>query len=1590
MIYAFVRLVGLTLLVALLVGLPAPLRSQCVTPELIMINSCVEHPNPNGGPVDVESEIVIMSTGLVPVPVSSIGINLPFNGFGAENADLGVELDGTPYGCAFKEPIVTEITGCPNAIPAGPNDVIPPNAYVVVFLTGTTISADVLNTDFSNICQNDRPVYILQNDCERTSGAFANGSGQGNPLRSVSFSSPCGLRTSTYNTATLDPEDGTYYIVGTNETGNQDCNFPVLPPSCPPIDTTFLLCGYDGMVEPPVPVSEFEDYFPPEVLLISLHESPEEAELNDNRLVTYSGPTDEPDTLYARIIYSASLCTTVGRFIIRFPPTSPRIACTAEREASGPGVADGAVRIDLNQGAPPYQLVYTGAAAGAMEVNTTSVALENLPGGDYTISYTDANGCVSDTCMVNLPAGFPLSIQCLTRNNSNDANVLGSGQVTISGGEAPFNVVVADASGNTTDYPNRPNGTTPLPNLTSGTYTITVTDAQGQTETCTLNIALSACPLSVVSVQQFTTDCSGADNTIIRLTVAGNDGAITTSWSGGNGIETFNGMQEAGPLSPGLYFVTVGDQSGCAGITEGPIIVTDPGQIDFTVTGNLAASACRADARLDVTVNGGGSPPYEVVLVNRNTAVELERITGQAAGATVSFINLAGGGAPDYEVYVVDDLGCESARAFNPITAEPAPDLVLVPADQLLVPPACSGDSTGRLSLLASGGTAPYVYRWVEYPQRAGGRILTDGPQQTDLPAGNYFIEITDANGCQDSAAVVLPEGAVVTLICGPTTGATAAAGGSVILSPNGGTAPYTAFVERDGAGQPNATLGDAPELLTDLAAGNYSVVLRDVDGCRSDTCRFTIPQLSCALVATAVVDTIVCAEAPEGGIALSLTGGTAPYTFAWGAGVMGTGPTERVFAEGSYPVSIEDANGCRLDTSYFVPNLMRRTALILETPRFLPACPGEDVRVPLEFSGSGPFTLDYFINPEPDSTYFRVFTSGQRFDTLVIPASDFVGNDLLLSNQLLTDAFCESRINQTFRIAYDEPLVERRTDTLCGSEVLEIAGRVFGALNPSDTFFVNDGAACGIRYEIDLTFLSGIVPDTIVVPVCPATPYLENGEVFDANRPEGEVRYARPGLCDSVVYVRLDIFPEFIGSFSDNACVGDTIFYADRFFTAENPSGLARLPGMAATGCDSLVFVNTSFRRTGEVRLFGDFEICPGDPIELRFAYDGPSSINVRMRDAAGNVTELPGIRQGSRVEVFPTESTSYQLLSSEVGGCPGTVAGGSSVIVNDLAVEAEVLLDPVNYCQDTLGRAAVTYTGGAGPYEIAWSNGPTDSINRNLLAGTYRVSVTDAIGCTLTDSVTLSKLVPLTARVTGVPPVCPGENGGIRLDTIFGGGGFYEVSVDGQFFLPVERIADIGVMPGNHRAVFQGANDCSVAVDFFVPPALRPVFDLPGDTTIFLGDSIYLDGSLINQDSAWWTPAAFLSAPASAATWAGPPRSVNYTLHLRTLAQCLFTHEVRVTVDERLPVFAPTAFSPNGDGTNDRYELGLGRGARLLRTFRVFNRWGNLIHDGAEGWDGNFNGSPAPPAVYVYQAVVEMADGSERLLKGDFVLMR
>lgn len=1896
--------------------------AQCLTPELAMLNSCIEHDNPNGSGLPVESEILILRSGLIELRVDEVGFDLPFNGFGGPNADIGFDIDGSFLGCNYKEPTVTQLPGCPGAIPLGPNDVIPPNGFVVLFVNGTTVTADVLGTDFSNICSDGEQVYILQSACERTAGAFANGPGGNDPIRTISIASPCGLRGFSYNTQEINPNEGTYYLVGPNESGNLDCDIPTIPVTCPAIDTVFSFCGTGGMIDPPVSTDVFREIYPGSVLLVSFHRSIAEAETNMNSLDEYGGPTDAPDTLWARIIYGENLCSVVGRLVLRFPdnagqtmvpaeplrgcdptgsgmgvfnlklldaeigggqpvtyyldagatnaiddpdsyegppttifavaglgscranvvpiqlelipgpstlatvtPTScpenedgtislattgfgpfsydwrtgefdgmvnltglaarqyrvtvtdrygcqeerrPRvlrgdalgISCSLVRAASEAGASNGAARVTFNNGAAPYQLTYSGEAAGTMEVSGAVFDLDNLAPGSYTFTATDANGCSSESCTVEVPASDPLELMCRVLNNSN-GTVLGTIEVSITGGTEPLDIsIIGNSDGVTNTLPATTSGVHLFQNLTAQTYTISVRDANNIVRSCTQTIVTVTCPLTITDVDFLTSDCSGTDNTVITLSIAGAQGTVSTIWSGPNGVETFNGQQEAGPLPPGIYFVNVSDQSGCTPLTEGPIMVTNPGDPTYSTDGNFTTTPCLNDGTIEVSIISGGTAPYEVVLFDPDTDAELDRVTGLASGTTTIFNNLIGGdGSINYGVFIVDASGCESTRTLLPIVGTPQADLTLPPADQVVTLPSCAGDSDATLMVSAEGGTDPYNYRWIDYPGIGSVPALPDGDSQTGLLAGTYTIEITDVNGCLDTATTVVPNRSLPTIACGATTPDGGAGTGTAEVVLAGGSPSYSVVVTGNGMNLSFPNLAAGMNTLTGLAGGNYLAIVTDANGCISDPCVISIIEVSCTLGVTATIDSLSCSGELNGSITLTPSGGDGNYSFNWADPALVDESMVMIPDTGNYQVTIFDGSGCALDTFFRVDAIDNAPELTLGLPFGSDVCSPDSIGIPFTVNGVSPLSLTYQLRYTADGIQVpggivpqgatdtiwiafnnttgtgaevivgllqdancqisyadtfniliarpdtirrnedicqtgnaliggRVFTAQMPSDTFEVDegglcpvryevdlnfeegaASDTIQRfettcpmaEVLIGGQTFTAAFpsdtfivangtpcgvryevnidftseeasdtiqrfetvCQagtveiggqlftadsptdtfvvddgSQCGLRYEVALDFSLGEasdtiRRFETTCRSAPIDIGGRLFDMMTPSDTFYVADGSECGVRYEVDITFTEDTrIPDTVLVFNCPGTTYELNGEVFDANRPEGEVGYPVAGQCDSIVYIRLDIPDTNLGSFSDGACVGDTIFYEDRFFTADNTGGIVTLPGMAANGCDSLVVVTTSFRRTGDLRMFGDFEVCPGEPIDLRFSYDGPGGINARIADDQGNVTDLGSVRDGTRFRITPAQSTTYSLISADVGGCLGTFMGSSIVVVNDLDISAAVDIDPGNFCRDTLGRASVEVDGGSEPYTIVWSNGPEEAVNRNLLAGTYRVSVTDDLGCMLTDSVTLNPQFPLTARLTGLPPICPGESGRVQIDTIFGGGGFYEISIDGQFFLPIEDVNELDLVPGRlYRARIQDAADCRLNVDFFVPFPEAAVANLPTDTLIFLGDSLLLaPGIDVPLDTVWWSAAPGLRSPNTLTTVVMPLRSTTYTLNIITAEGCNFMRVINVTVDERLPVYAPTAFSPNGDDVNEVFSLGLSDRVEELRTFQIFNRWGVMVHDGIDGWNGLLNGNRAEPAVYVYHAVLLLADGTERYVKGDFVLMR
>jgi gliding motility-associated-like protein len=187
--------------------------------------------------------------------------------------------------------------------------------------------------------------------------------------------------------------------------------------------------------------------------------------------------------------------------------------------------------------------------------------------------------------------------------------------------------------------------------------------------------------------------------------------------------------------------------------------------------------------------------------------------------------------------------------------------------------------------------------------------------------------------------------------------------------------------------------------------------------------------------------------------------------------------------------------------------------------------------------------------------------------------------------------------------------------------------------------------------------------------------------------------------------------------------------------------------------------------------------------------------------------------------------------------------------------------------------------------------------------------------------------------------------------------------------------------------------AKSNSIPLTVSIPPVIQPgqIFTIPR------GGSLTLDPVVSGTVNTWaWSPGAWLSDSTIQGPVADPPATITYTLMVEANGGCGDT--ATVLVDVFTPLALPNAFTPNGDGRNDRFYVLGGPVNSVVETFDVFNRWGQAVfrvHDAAPGdasagWDGRVNGSFVPPGTYVYVVVMRFATEARQTYKGTVEVIR
>lgn len=237
---------------------------------------------------------------------------------------------------------------------------------------------------------------------------------------------------------------------------------------------------------------------------------------------------------------------------------------------------------------------------------------------------------------------------------------------------------------------------------------------------------------------------------------------------------------------------------------------------------------------------------------------------------------------------------------------------------------------------------------------------------------------------------------------------------------------------------------------------------------------------------------------------------------------------------------------------------------------------------------------------------------------------------------------------------------------------------------------------------------------------------------------------------------------------------------------------------------------------------------------------------------------------------------------------------------------------------------------------------------------------------GCTAIDSVYLKVFGGVTAQAGPDTLICEGASAPLRAS----GGTSYEWTPatglsDPQSSQPVAS----PLVNTTYQVMVSNTSGCRDSARTAVAVWTNPVVSAGPDKVLFAGGSVKLDGAISgNVEQFYWSPTTAMTASNTLSPTVSPTDTITYTLYVLPGQGCpVVSDDVYVFVYKSLNV--PNAFSPNGDGINDVWQV------KGLETYpesitKIYSRSGMLVFEGkgGAGWDGTYKGQPVPVATYYY----------------------
>ena len=977
---------------------------------------------------------------------------------------------------------------------------------------------------------------------------------------------------------------------------------------------------------------------------------------------------------------------------------------------------NGAVDLSVVGGVEPYTYSWSNGAS--------SEDLDGIVAGSYTVNVSDAHGCVNSiSTMINQPSELLAEIEDV-KNINCYGDSTGAISIGVSGGTVPY--LYKWSNGATTED---------ISNLTIGEYSVEISDAKGCFQKLTASITQ---PELLVATVEETRDvlCKGFQEGSINVSVSGGVTPYQYSWSNGSK------NQDLRDVGAGRYSIRIEDANGCARNLNAEI--KEPEMLVVSIL-NIKNIKEYGDANGSISISvDGGVAPYDYSWSNSEVTQNIENLV-----------------AGNYSVIVKDNNGCR--QDLNATIEQP--DEIKLTIDSIKHI-RCYGERTGYAKISAAGGVPPYSFKW------DNGVV---GPQLVSVPAGDYILTVTDANGVSKVEKVSIIQPGIFTLEINEISNPTCYElnNGFVRTEIKGGTTPYN-FVWNNGAITQN---------LKGLTSGKYSIQVTDARGCvLVDSTELTKPE---PLVASLLNTTnIKCHGQRTGKVNIAVRGGTAPYQYNWSHGSKEQNLVDLL--AGNYTVKVMDANQCIQTVSATVnepPSLVAQFSTVKDVP-----CQGEN---------TGYISTSVTGGVPPYNYLWNTGDSTSSISNLVVGSYDVVIADSNgCTNNLSTN------ITEPVKLV---GLVNNVNHVKC-----------FGAQEGAIGIDVKGGTPpykFGWSHGSDQQNQTGIYAGDYTVRVTDG-----KGCTLTLS---ATVEQPTQLIASLAQIVNINCFGDKTGSIDVNVEGGVEPYnysWSNGDLTQDLlniGAGNYTLKVMDANGCNTFI--------SGDVTEPQELIVENTSVANLRCSGNNQGDVTISVRGGVEPYSYIWNTGATTR-DIQNLTAGNYDVKVRDANGCEK--ATSAEVIEPPVLVKSIDAITHISCHGQSNGSVNISVSGGTPPYSYQWSNGNTSQDLLDVPAGAYSVLIREGNGCETSLNMEITEPTTFTSELLGVTHnTCYGdENGTI---TISAEGGTTPYSFKWNNGSSEQNLKNLAA--GEYSVLVSDANGCNHTIKTAVeePPKLVLTID-------------------------------------------------------------------------------------------------------------------------------------------------------------------